>query len=101
MELACSTSSRIFETVDSPNAFSTRILITPFVLMQPLIALSWIVICRGTDSPVRADVSIKAVPSITVPSRGIFSPVLTTIVSPILMLEGVFWMIFPSASILA
>ena len=81
MELACSTSSRIFETVDSPNAFSTRILITPFVLMQPLIALSLIVICRGTDSPVRAEVSKVDVPLSIVPSKGILSPGRTMIMT--------------------
>ena len=39
-ELAFSTRSRIFETVDSPNAFVVRIFSTPLMLMQPLMISS-------------------------------------------------------------
>ena len=79
---ACSTSSSILETVESEYFLVTHILITPLVFMQPLTALSPGVNSRGIDSPVRADVSITALPSITLPSKGIFSPGFTIIISP-------------------
>ena len=40
------------------------------------------------DSPVRADVSTIDIPLTTTPSRGIFSPGFTTIISPILTSSG-------------
>ena len=40
--------------------------------MQPLIAVSFSFSSLGTDSPVSAEVSTAALPSITVPSNGIF-----------------------------
>ena len=42
-----------------------------------------VVTSRGTDSPVNAEVSIKLVPSKTVPSNGTLSPGLIIINSPI------------------
>ena len=79
---ACSTSSSILVTVDSPNSFVTLIFNTPFKFIQPLITLSPVDTVRGTDSPVSAEVSKDACPSVTIPSSGIFSPVLTVIISP-------------------
>ncbi len=42
----------------------------------------------GADSPVIADSSTEAIPSITVPSPGISSPALTTTTSPLMQLGG-------------
>ena len=56
-ELAFSTSSRIFETVDSPNSFVVRMCSTPVRLMQPLMISSPASQDRGMLSPVRAAVS--------------------------------------------
>ena len=53
-ELAFSTRSRIFETVDSPKAFVVRIFSTPLILMQPLMISSPSATSRGRLSPVRA-----------------------------------------------
>lgn len=83
LELAFSTKSKILETVDCPYSLVTLILRSPFVLIQPLIASSPIFTSLGLDSPVRAEVSSVAEPSIIIPSSGIFSPVFTIMVSPI------------------
>ena len=80
--LAFSTSSSIFETVDSPNAFVTFIVSTPFTLIEPLIICSFIVTSLGKLSPVSEDVSTLPAPSVIIPSRGTFSPGFTTIISP-------------------
>lgn len=82
LSAALSTSSSILAAVDSPNSFSVLIFKTPSRLIQPLIAELPAYTLRGTDSPVRAEVSRTASPSITIPSRGIFSPVLTVIMLP-------------------
>ena len=87
-ELAFSTRSSIFETVDSPNSREVLILITPLKLMQPLSASSPHLASRGTLSPVRAAVSSVVLPSTMVPSMGIFSPGLTTIIEPIATSSG-------------
>ena len=52
-------------------------------MIHPLITLSPAVISLGTDSPVRADVSMLALPLSTIPSIGILSPGFTTIMLPI------------------
>ena len=88
MALAFSTSLRILETVDSPNGFVTLIFKKPFVLMQPLSASLPAFKERKADSPVSAEVSTAASPSITTPSSGIFSPVFTTIISSIFTSVG-------------
>ena len=98
LEPACSTSSRIFDTVDSSNLLETSILMTPFVFMQPLKALSPFESSAGTASPVKAEVSTTALPSQTTPSKGIFSPVFTTIISPIATFSGETFSILPSFS---
>ena len=81
-ELESSTSSRILETVDSPNSFVVRILSTPVRSMQPLMISSPSATSRGRLSPVRALVSSAAVPETTTPSSGIFSPGWTTMTLP-------------------
>lgn len=43
---------------------------------------------RGRDSPVRAEVSTVASPSVTKPSSGIFSPLLTMMTSPTAISSG-------------
>ena len=73
-ELAFSTRSRIFETVDSPNAFVVRIFSTPDMSMQPLMISSPARTSRGMLSPVRALVLRLALPSAITPSSGTFSP---------------------------
>ena len=42
----------------------------------------------GSDSPVRADVFIIDLPSITTPSKGTFSPAFTTIISSMFISSG-------------
>ena len=73
-ELAFSTRSRIFETVDSPNAFVVRIFSTPDMSMQPLMISSPARTSRGMLSPVSALVLRLALPSTITPSSGTFSP---------------------------
>ncbi len=85
---AFSTRSSIFATVLSPNSFSTLILSTPLRFTQPLGTLSPAHTLRGILSPVRAAVFRVLAPSITVPSRGIFSPGFTTMISPIATSSG-------------
>ena len=85
---AFSTISSIFDTVDSSNILVTLILITPERLMHPLITSSPASTSFGRASPVSEEVSIEEFPSITVPSRGIFSPGLTSTISPILTSYG-------------
>ena len=55
--LASSTSSRILETVDSPNSLVVRMVSTPLWLMQPLITSLPGSTSRGRLSPVSAAVS--------------------------------------------
>ena len=96
-----STSSKILETVDSPNSFSTRTRSTPFILMQPLITPSPTETSRGLDSPVRATVFRLLAPSMTVPSSGTFSPGLTTMISPTATSSGNTSSTLPSRSTFA
>ena len=72
MEEAFSTNSKILETVDSSNGFVTRISNKPSRLTLPLTISSPDFTLRGKDSPVNADVSIEALPFVTIPSNGIF-----------------------------
>ena len=69
---------------------------SPFIFIQPLSTLSPLTASLGRDSPVNAFVSKVVSPSIINPSNGIFSPGLTTIVSPILTSFGLTFSIFPS-----
>ena len=69
-----STSSRIRETVDSPNALVVRTFRTPLRLMQPLMTSLPGSTERGRLSPVRAEVFSEDEPSSTTPSMGTFSP---------------------------
>ena len=85
---AFSTISSIFDTVDSSNILVTLILITPERLMHPLITSSPASTSFGRASPVSDEVSTEEFPSITVPSSGIFSPGLTSTVSPMLTSYG-------------
>ena len=52
LELAFSTRSSIFDTVDSPNSFVVLSFISPFILMQPLITSSPALTSLGRLSPV-------------------------------------------------
>ena len=94
--VAFSTKSNILLTVDSPNSFVTSTSIRPFVLIEPLNISFSTEILRGMDSPVNADVSIKASPFITLPSKGTFSPGFITIISPIFTSFGYFFIILSS-----
>ena len=53
-ELAFSTMSRIFETVDSPKSFVVLIFKRPVILIQPLIISSPLLTLLGRLSPVSA-----------------------------------------------
>ena len=83
-----STSSRILDTVLSENFEVVFTLITPVRLTLPLITLSPTAESTGILSPVNAAVFMVVVPSITSPSRAIFSPGFMTIVSPISTASG-------------
>ena len=63
LEVAFSTMSRIFETVDSPNSLVVRSFKRPLPLTQPLTASSPGRTSRGRASPVRAEVSNEEMPS--------------------------------------
>lgn len=76
--LEFSTRSRILDTVDSSNALVVRTLIIPERFTQPLIISSLEAMSRGTLSPVSALVFKVEEPSVTIPSRGTFSPGCTT-----------------------
>ena len=77
-----STSSSIFETVDSPNAFVTFTRIMPERFTEPLIISLPSFTFLGIDSPVSAEVSTVEAPDTTTPSRGTFSPGFITITLP-------------------
>ena len=100
-ELAFSTRSRIFETVDSPNSFVVWIFKTPFWLMQPEMTSSPGPASRGRLSPVSAAVFNVERPSTTVPSIGTFSPGCTTITLPGATSSGSTFVSFPSCSMFA
>ena len=100
-ELEFSTSSRILDTVDSPNTLVVRIFRTPVMLMQPLMTSSPSWASRGRLSPVRALVFRVELPSATMPSRGIFSPGCTTMTVPMDTSSGSTCTSCPSCSILA
>ena len=88
MSSAFSTKFSILLTVDSPNSLFTWILNTPVWFINPLKTLSPVFAFLGTDSPVNAVVSSIDSPSITLPSRGIFSPGFTIIISPTFTSSG-------------
>ena len=100
-ELAFSTRSRIFDTVDSPKAFVVRILSTPDMSMQPLMISSPAFTSRGRLSPVSALVLRLALPSTTTPSSGTFSPGCTTMMLPTVTSSGSTCFSWPSASMFA
>ncbi len=96
LPLAFSTSSRILLTVDSPNSLVTWAVITPLKFIVPLKSSSPGTTSRGSDSPVKAEVSKVELPEISLLSRGIFSPGLIIIISPTFTLSGsVFTMLSP------
>ena len=100
-ELEFSTSSSIFDTVDSPKAFVVLIFRTPVMLMQPLMTSSPICASRGRLSPVSALVLSVDSPSTTTPSMGTFSPGCTTITVPTSTSSGSTFTREPSFSMLA
>ena len=91
----------IFETVLSPYVFSTLIYIGEPVFKLPLNTVSPVTALRGTLSPVSAFVSRYVSPEVIVPSRGIFSPGFTIIISPIKISDGETFVIVPFTSVLA
>ena len=101
LELAFSTSSRIFDTVDSPNSFVVRTFSRPLRLMQPLMISSPARHSRGALSPVSAAVFSVELPSTITPSMGTFSPGWITITVPISTSSGSTCVSTPSASTLA
>ena len=101
LELAFSTKSKIFETVDSSNSFVVSIFKTPVILIQPLIISSPTVTSLGTLSPVNALVFKLALPSTIIPSKGTFSPGCTTIMVPISTSSGSTFSNLPSCSTFA
>ena len=88
LELAFSTISNIFDTVDSPNSLVVLIFNKPVILIQPLITSSFVVTSCGKLSPVNALVFNDDVPSMIFPSIGIFSPGFTIIIEPISTSSG-------------
>ena len=74
LELEFSTSSRILDTVDSPNSFVVRIFNKPVMLIQPLITSSPTFAFLGRLSPVNALVFNVEVPSVITPSMGTSLP---------------------------
>ena len=100
-ELAFSTRSRIFDTVDSPNSFVVRTFSTPVMFMQPLIISSPRFTSRGTLSPVSALVLRLDAPSTTTPSMGTFSPGCTTMTLPMPTSSGSTFSSAPSRSTFA
>ena len=100
-ELEFSTSSRILETVDSPNSFVVRIFKTPVMLMQPLMISSLVFASRGRLSPVSALVLSVDVPSMITPSSGTFSPGCTTMTEPTVTSSGSTFSSLPSTSMFA
>ena len=100
-ELAFSTRSRIFDTVDSPNSLDVRTLSTPFRSMQPLMISSPSRTSRGRLSPVRALVLRLALPLTTTPSSGTFSPGCTTMMLPTATSSGSTCSSLPPCSMLA
>ena len=99
--LEFSISSRILETVDSPNAFVVRTFRTPVILMQPLMISSPALTSRGRLSPVSAAVLSAETPSSTTPSMGTFSPGWTTMVVPTATSSGSTCSSLPSCSMFA
>ena len=100
-ELAFSTRSKIWETVDSPNSLVVRIFSRPVRLTQPLMISSPAWTSRGRLSPVRALVFRVELPSTTTPSRGTFSPGWTRMMEPGSTSSGSTRVTWPSASRLA
>ena len=101
LELAFSTRSSIFDTVDSPNSFVVFIFRRPVMFMHPLIISSPSLTSLGRLSPVRALVLRLDRPSITTPSMGTFSPGRTIISLPISTSSGSIFSSVPLFSILA
>ena len=88
LSLEFCTISRIFDTADSWKVFVTRTLRSPLRFVEPLRTLSPALTSTGRNSPVSADVSSSDSPSVTIPSRGILSPVFTAIISSLRISSG-------------
>ena len=73
LEAEFSTSSSTRATVLSPNSLVVRTLITPVMLIEPLITLSPTFLSCGRLSPVSAAVLTAVLPSITSPSSDLFA----------------------------
>ncbi len=85
---AFSTSSSTLAMEDSLKGLVTRSFKEAVKLIVPAIRVSPIRVLRGTDSPVRAEVSRREWPDRTSPSSGTFSPGLTKMISPTLTCSG-------------
>ena len=79
---ASSTRCSMRDTADSPAGRNTRRRTTLPVAIIPADTSLPVAIARGSDSPVRADVSNAASAVSSSPSRGTRSPGFTSIVSP-------------------
>ena len=86
--LAFSISASIFETDESLNSHVVLILSTPERFIHPLMISSPSDTSFGMLSPVNALVSIPECPSRIIPSIGILSPALTTIMLPVSTSSG-------------
>ena len=99
--LAFSINDKIFDTVLSPKLLVVRTVITPEMLTHPEKTSSPTPTSRGTLSPVKATVFREVAPSVTTPSRGIFSPGRMTMLSPTDTSSGLTVRVLPSRSTLA
>ena len=95
---ASSINSKTFVTVDSPNSFVVLTFNNPFKLIEPEYISESFLTSFGRDSPVKAFVSREDSPSITIPSKGTFSPGLIIINEPISTSSGSTSIIFPFSS---
>ena len=87
-EEAFSTSSKILDTVELLNSLVTSISRSLSILIDPLKISCPTSISLKADSPVKALVSKDEAPSFTIPSRGTFSPGLTSKTSPTFTSSG-------------
>ena len=98
---ALSTRLSILETVLSPKFLVVLTRMRPLRLTQPEITSSPSSASRGTLSPVRATVLRVVEPSMTVPSRGTFSPGFMTMTSPMPTSSGETVWVMPPRSTFA
>ena len=81
-EVASSTSRIICERAVSAPTFSARMTKYPLLLTVAPMTLSPVFFSAGMLSPVSADSSTEALPSVIIPSAGMTEPALTMSISP-------------------